>query len=326
MKRIVPVLAIALAITAVATRHYWLPSGNGARTYLGYVEGETSLIATPAAGRLTDLSVARGQPITKDALLFSLDPTDADADVARSTALLAHARAQLENLKTGKRQQELDVTRAQRREAEAALRYAELDLKRTSVLVPTGATSATKFDQATSQVAQLRAKVEMLIAEEAAGELGGRVAERQAAEAKIGEAEANLRKAERQRIDIAPTSPVTGRVENTFFEPGEWVAAGTPVVSLIADDKTKLRFFVPEREVARAVPGATVKFRCDSCAPGQEAVITYVSPRAEFTPPVIYSTGSRDKLVFMVEALPRQSIAALRLGLPVEVEPIEVKP
>ena len=327
MKRIaIAVVVLAVAAIAVGTRSYWLPAGSAGRAYLGYVEAETTLVAAPVGGRLVALSVTRGGSIEQDAPLFSLDTTESDAEVARSRALLEQARAQLANLLTGKRPEELDVIRAQRREAEAALAYARLDLKRTSDLMPSGAATPSRLDQVTSQVAQLEAKVQSLNAEEAAGTLGGRIAEREAAQAKVAETETAVRKAERNRIDIAPRSPVVGYVENTFFEPGEWVPAGTPVVSLIARDKIKLRFFVPQGHVARAVPGTRINFTCDGCPAGLQAIITYVAPRAEFTPPVIYSAESRDKLVFLVEARPTQETPALRIGLPIEVMPLGAAP
>ena len=102
---------------------------------------------------------------------------------------------------------------------------------------------------------------------------------------------------------------------------GEWAAANQPVVSLLPDDRIKVRFFVPEKDVARYRPGTSVRFSCDSCASGLSAKITYVSPRPEFTPPVIFSRDSRDRLVFMVEALPAKP-ANLMPGLPVDVVPL----
>lgn len=327
MKRIVlPIAVLAIALAAFFTRSYWLPGTGAGRAYLGYVEAETTLVAAPVSGRLVDLSVTRGAAIDIGAPLFSLDTTDTDAELTRSRAVLEQARAQLENLLTGKRPEELDVIRAQRREAEAALVYAKADLKRARDLMPSGAGTVSRLDQATSQVAQLEAKIQSLTAEEVAGTLGGRTAEREAARAKVGESEAAVRRAERNRIDIAPHSPVAGHVENTFFEPGEWVPAGTPIVSLIAHDKIKLRFFMPQAHVARATPGTRIDFTCDGCPAGLQATITYVAPRAEFTPPVIYSAESRDKLVFLVEARPVKEMPALRIGLPIEVKPLEAAP
>jgi HlyD family secretion protein len=116
-------------------------------------------------------------------------------------------------------------------------------------------------------------------------------------------------------------APGPASVEDVFFRPGEWVAANQPVLALLPDSQVKVRFFVPEREVARYRPGRTIRFACDACPSGLSARITYVSPRPEFTPPIIYSRDSRDRLVFMVEALPDRP-RRLMPGLPVDVEPL----
>jgi HlyD family secretion protein len=62
-----------------------------------------------------------------------------------------------------------------------------------------------------------------------------------------------------------------------------------------------------------------VRFACDGCPNGLTATIDFVSPRAEFTPPVIYSRESRDRLVYLVEARPS---VRLLPGQPVDVEPL----
>jgi HlyD family secretion protein len=120
---------------------------------------------------------------------------------------------------------------------------------------------------------------------------------------------------------LSPVAPAAARVDEVFFQPGEWVSANQPVVSLLPDAKVKVRFFVPEQQVARYKPGKKVRFSCDGCANGLAATIRYVSPRPEFTPPIIFSRDSRDRLVFMVEAYPDEP-ANLQPGLPVDVEPL----
>ncbi|HJR83634.1 MAG TPA: HlyD family secretion protein, partial [Sphingomicrobium sp.] len=139
----------------------------------------------------------------------------------------------------------------------------------------------------------------------------------QASQARGGEREVQI------RVDqLSPAAPSPALVEDVFFQPGEWVNANQPVVSLVPDNKIKLRFYVPERQVARYRPGQTVRFACDACPAGLSARIAYVSPRPEFTPPVIFSRDSRDRLVFMVEAYPTRP-ARLMPGLPVDVEPLQ---
>ena len=103
---------------------------------------------------------------------------------------------------------------------------------------------------------------------------------------------------------MSPVAPGRSRVEEVFFQRGEWAPANQPIVALIPDNRVFVRFFVPERQVAAYRPGARVRFTCDGCRGPIEATIAYVSPRPEFTPPIIYSRDSRDRLVFMVEARP----------------------
>ena len=82
---------------------------------------------------------------------------------------------------------------------------------------------------------------------------------------------------------------------------------------------------MPETSVARYRPGLSVRFSCDGCGPARRAVINYVSPRPEYTPPVIYSRGSRESLVYLVEAK-SDDAARLTPGLPVDVTPLGDRP
>jgi HlyD family secretion protein len=99
------------------------------------VEGETTLVAPPVAGRLVVRPARRGDRIAKGERLFAINTAQAEDEVARATAALAEAQARHDDLLTGKRSEEQDVVRAQRREVEASLAMAEEDLKRQSDLL-----------------------------------------------------------------------------------------------------------------------------------------------------------------------------------------------
>jgi HlyD family secretion protein len=290
--------------------------------YLGYVEGETSLIAPPVAGRLVQRPVDRGVEVKKGDRLFVIDPVLAEAEVTRAAGALEEARSRYENLLKGKRPEEQDVVRGQRSEAEASLAMAETELKRQEQLLGRGFTTRQSYDQAFSQVHQLRSRVGSLLAQEKVGDLAARPDEIAAAKAQVDQDQATLDQAKKRLDDLMPSAPEDGLIENTFFNTGEWVPAGTPVVSLLPPFRVKLRFFVPEEDVARARMGETVGFTCDSCPPDLKARIIYISPRSEFTPPVIYSQTARTKLVFLIEARPEPTQTRLPPGLPVTVAPL----
>lgn len=333
MKRTPLFVVVALAAALLVSYVVWgdrllalVGIGTDDGRYLGYVEGETSLIAPPIAGRLIERPVERGGRVKKGDRLFVIDPVAARAEVARAEAMLAEARARHANLLTGKRQEEQDVIRAQRREIEAALVQAETELKRQTELLARNITTHQAFEQADSQVRQLRSRAASLAAQERVGDLAARQSEIAAAAALIEQSQANLAQAQKRLEDLMPAAPEDALVENTFFNVGEWVPAGSPVVSLLPDHRVKLRFFVPEEDVARARTGREVAFTCDSCPAGLKATIVYVSPRAEYTPPVIYSQSARTKLVFLVEAHPTAAGTPLPPGLPVSVAPFGPSP
>ena len=102
--------------------------------------------------------------------------------------------------------------------------------------------------------------------------------------------------------DAAPTAPVDGIIQETFYEEDEFVAQGRPVISLLAPENIKVRFFVSQQDVVTLSLQQSIDVFCDGCEHSTPARITYISPNVEFTPPVIYSVQSRDKLVFLVEA------------------------
>jgi HlyD family secretion protein len=101
------------------------------------------------------------------------------------------------------------------------------------------------------------------------------------------------------------------------------VQPGQPVLALLPPGNVKARFFVPEGVVGRLQMGAAVNIVCDGCAALIPARISFISNRAEYTPPVIYSNAQRAKLVFMVEARPNAADGArLKPGQPVDVLPV----
>lgn len=284
----------------------------------GYAEGEQVRVAAPLEGELATLAVERGAVVAAGAPLFALDPTIQRAARDEAAAALGRAEADLADLRKGERDEELAAIEARRTQAEADLMLAEQRLRRQEELVRTNAAARDRLDEAQAQAKSDRALVEQLAAELAVARLGARSDRIEAAEAEVASARAALAAAEHRLAELAPTAPRAARVEDTHFRPGERVPAGKPVVSLLPPENVKLRFFVPEPQLARLAAGGEVAWTCDGCPPDLKARVSFVSGEAEFTPPVIYSIGSREKLVYMVEARPGGGFLP-RPGQPVDV-------
>jgi HlyD family secretion protein len=314
-------LPILLLLAVVAGAAIWFltrPAAND--PWLGYVEGEALYVAAPVSGTLASRPVERGGRVSAGAPLFALDPRTADASAAQAAAQVAGAEASLSDLGAAReRAPEIDVARAAEASARAQLVRAEADFRRFSELSAKGFASRTQLDAARAARDSAAASVRQAQAQQRSGELTvGRSAQQAAAAAQVSGARAALAAEARRRQEIAPVAPAAGQIEQTYFNPGEWVPANQPVVSIIPDDKRKIRFFVPQDKVAGIHPGMAVRFSCDGCGAERTATVRFIAPRAEYTPPVIYSEHARAKLVFMVEAmLPVDQ--PLPLGLPVAV-------
>lgn len=290
--------------------------------YQGYAEGEFVMIASPFGGQLTTLSVRRGQQVAQGAALYTLEQTAELAGTREAQERVRGAQAQAENLAQARRVQERQAAQAALAEARAALSLSQRELQRLQKLADDGFVSAAGLDAQRTAVARDRARLEQAQAQATlASQSLGRESERSAAQANVQAARESLAQQQWALEQKAPHAPVAGVVADTFYEPGEWVPAGRPVVSLLPPANIKLRFYVPEPDLGRLRVGQPLQVRCDGCDGPIPATVSYVSVQPEYTPPVIYSRDERAKLVFMVEARPADDQATrLKPGQPVDVQ------
>ncbi|MET3663902.1 HlyD family efflux transporter periplasmic adaptor subunit [Caulobacter sp. 1776] len=301
------------------------PDAHRPHRLSGYVEGETLYVAASSAGPVSMVAVQRGDRVKAGQPLFALDAAQLTAARDQAAAQVAIAEAQLRDAEKGQRPQELAVYDAERAAAEAQVRQAQADFNRISPLVRKGIYAPAKLDQVKAALDTARANAAAVARRKNVGELGARPDAVNAARSAVASARETLAAAQSRLDQISPRAPMAARVQDVFYQPGEWAAANQPVVALLSDDRVRLRFFAPEAEVARYRPGATVRFSCDGCGAERTARINYVSPRSEFTPPVIYSREARQRLVFLVEARPDPG-APLAPGQPVDIVPLEAAP
>ncbi|MBV8659647.1 MAG: HlyD family efflux transporter periplasmic adaptor subunit [Burkholderiales bacterium] len=313
MKRVDWILGLAVAGLVGCSQ----PSGEALN---GYVEAEPVRVSSPVGGRLVSLTVDRGSVVTVGQALFALEQDNEKAALDEARARVAQAQASAIDLSKGKRPDELAVNQASLKVAEASLKQSESDLARQTALAESGFASPSsidafkaKRDVDAAQVAQMRAQVRV-------AQLAARDDARTAAQADTDAARAQL--AQRQWVvtQKSVTAPVAARVEDRYYRVGEWVPAGSPVLSLQEPAAVKVRFFVPEPQMPHAGMGAHVMLHCDGCGADMPATVRFVARDAEYTPPVIYSKDIRAKLVWMAEAVPAPADAArLRPGQPVDV-------
>jgi HlyD family secretion protein len=288
----------------------------------GYGEGDYVYVSSQLGGTLVQLNVRSGDQVTRDMPLFALEAENEQAAREEADARLARASAQLANTSKGKRSDEIAVIQAQITQAREQAKLNATALAREEQLVQQGFVSNAHRDELRAAQAQSAARLDELAAQLRVAQLPARADERAAAAADTEAARQSLRQSVWREAQKKRTAPVAGLVTDTFFRVGESVPAGQPVLSLLQPGQVKARFFVPESAVGGLQVGAAVNIACDGCGTLIPAKISFISNRAEYTPPVIYSNAQRAKLVFMVEARPSPSDASrLKPGQPVEVLP-----
>lgn len=292
-----------------------------ARSWQGYFEGEFIYVAAPLAGRLEQLAVLKGARVEAGAPLFTLERAAELAAQRETSERLRQARARLEDMKKGLRPSEMAALEARLAQARASAELATRELARISRLRATSVVAEADEDRAQSNFKTSTKLVAEIEAELVTARLGARPDAIGAAEAEVAAAQAAFERAAWSVTQKAQAAARGGLVYDTLFREGEFVAAGTPVVALLPPENLKVRFFVPEAEFGALQPGATVNVAVTGRASPIQARISFLSPRPEYTPPVLYNRENRAKLVFMVEAIPVEAGVArdLHPGQPVDV-------
>lgn len=177
---------------------------------------------------------------------------------------------------------------------QAEVNFAKIQLKRQQVLYTKDATDKATVDQAQTNY---ESKWQLLQS-----------------------AKANLYQAKWALQQKTVTAPVSSHVFDTFYRVGEKVPANNPVLALLTPSNIRVIFFVPEKILSQIKVGQQISFSCDSCQHATKATISYISPQAEYTPPIIYSKDTREKLVFLVRAnMPAAVAQEFHPGQPIEV-------
>jgi HlyD family secretion protein len=286
---------------------------------VGYVEGDYVLLAPIEIAQVQSISVKRGDHVEAGAAIAQMETDDARIAVAQAEAAQAQAQAQLANLLEGKRPEEIAVLDAMVRSAKAESAEKQRVLIRVGDLFRRGTATQAAFDAAQTAVEVAEAEINQAEANLAVGKLPARPEEIRAAGNQVEQARTALEQARWRLTKRLLTAPAAGRVDDIIRNPGDVAGPSAPVISMLPDGAVKLSVFVPQPSFSKLEVGKILKVRCDGCPDGLEARISYVSPDPEFTPPVIYSLETRQKLVFLVEAKPVDATSMLQPGQIVDV-------
>lgn len=287
---------------------------------VGYVEGDYVSLAPIETAHLIEAPARLGQRVAEGEVLARMETADSEIAVRDAEAKLGQAEADLANLKRGRRPEEIAVIEATLAAAQAQMRDAQRTLDRRKDLASRGVASPAELDVAQTAVDVTKAKVGELSANLVVAKLPARQEEIASAQKRVEQATAALANARWRLGERTLRAPASGRVADIVRRAGEVAGPTAPVLTLLPDGAIKLKLYLAEPKLAGLDVGATLFVHCDGCGDDLRANVTYVSPDPEFTPPVIYSIETRQKLVYRVEARPTQeSLSRLQPGQIVDV-------
>ena len=326
-----PHLVVALSLLAIACAP---DEPDNALRVSGHVEATEVHVSSEVGGRLLELHADEGDRVKSGDVLAKVDTRDTALQIQRARAERATAVAQLRLLEAGSRIEDIrqadaqvDAAEAEAMAIEADLKAAQLDLERFEALLKANAIAQKERDDAQTRVDATRERLRSAgerarAARENVVRLkkGARPEEIEAARAQVAAADAQIALLEKALDDAQILAPVSGVVTQKLVDAGEIVMRGTPIVVVTDLDNAWANLFVPEPMVPRVKLGQPAKVVTDAGGEGLSGKVTFVSPKAEFTPRNVQTAEERSKLVYRIKVTVDNRGGILKPGMPVDAE------
>ena len=296
-----PLVIAALVVLSVLI--YFIAAGgnenavpDGIAYGNGRIEAVQIDVSTRIAGRVKEISVKEGDLVRSGDTVALIDSAQLQAQLQRARADIASAESQVA------------AAEAAIAQAKAQLILAEQGLARAKRLVDQGHTSREKYDTRLSNRDVARANM--------AAAKATLVSRRRSVDA----ARAAAAEIQTQIDDCTLKSPTIGRVLYRLTEPGEVLAAGGKVMTLVNLADVFMEIFLPAAQAHRVSIGGEARIKLDILDFAIPARVSFVSPKSQFTPKQVETPTERDKLMFRVKvrvppALIRRHIDKVKTGV-----------
>ena len=296
---------------------------------------------------LYEVELRKREVAAAQAVLAELEAGSRPEEIAAARALVAQAEARLAELEAGSRPQEIAAARAAAARAQADAANRQADLARLAQLHQSGSVTDQELDSAqtasamaaarlqeaqeqlglveegprTEQIEQARASLARAQEHLALALKGPRAETIAQARARMEQAEQTLAIAQTRRAYATLLSPVGGLVLSENIEAGEFVTAGTPIVTVADLSQIWLRAYINEPDLGRVKVGQSVRVFTDTY-PGKaySGRITFISSAAEFTPKNVQTSQERVKLVYRIKIAVDNPALELKPGMPADAD------
>ena len=315
-------LILSLLVLAVAAGLYFqsrpVPD-SGVLRVSGNIEITDAEVSFKIAGRVVERSVSEGESVKAGQSVARLDTSELAQEVALRSAEVRAAEASLAELVTGSRPEEIAQSEAVVRRMQADVARARADFKRLKKLYEQDNVSGQDYDAAKSAVEVTTAKLGEAQEQLRLVQKGPRIEKVERARAQLQQAKEALALAETRLGYATLTSPLTGVVLSHNIEPGEFVAPGTPIVTVGDLAHVWLRAYIDETDLGRVKVGQVVKVTADTYPDKvYEGRVSFIASQAEFTPKSVQTKKERVKLVYRTKITVDNPHMELKAGMPAD--------
>jgi HlyD family secretion protein len=324
MRKKVVIALILVVVAAMAALYYGSTRSrdeSGIIRVSGNIEVTTVELSFKLPGRVKERLVDEGETVKPSQIVARLDSEDLVQEVAGRRAEVNVARAALAELENGYRKEDIAQARAAMERVLADADRLRVDFARQQALYKKEVISKREFDSSRAayegsqaSVREARERLALLLR-------GPRLETIDQARARLHDAEATLVLAEMRLGYATLASSVNGLVLSKNIEPGEQVAAGTPVVTVGALDSVWVRAYINETDLGRVKVGQKATVTTDTW-PGRKypGYVSFISSEAEFTPKNVQTEKERVKLVYRIKVVIPNPNRELKPGMPADAE------
>ena len=323
MKRsnIYGVVAAAAVILLSVALISWYLTKRSPMLIQGTVECTTYKASSKVPGRIDAMKVAEGDRVEKGQLLYVLSTPELDAKLAQAEAVKSAAAALDAAAVAGARIQQIEAALNMWEKAQAGLELARKTYERVKNLYDQGVVPTQKLDEATANYEAMKATAQAAKAQYDMAADGARKEDKEAAAARVRQAEGAVSEVESYISDAMVYSPVAGEVSTIVAQQGELVGSGYPVVAILDMSDLWVTFNVKETLLPKIKVGTRMTAYVPALDRDVELEVSYIAVQADFaTWAATRTQGGFDIRTFAVKARPTGDAGQLRPGMSVLVD------
>jgi len=315
---LLPIIALVLLFALIWSRASSSKDSTSI-TISGNIEITEVEVSFQIPGKVEKRLIAEGDIVHEGDTIAILDNREVTHELALQEAELEAAKAKLMELQGGFRTEEVMQAHAKLAQAQANLSRLKADFSRQKQLFEGDVISSKEFDVSSSAYEVAKAKVSEARERYALLKKGVREEKILQAKAQVKKAEQSLALAQTKYDDATIRAPITGVVLSENVETGEFVAPGTPVVTLGKLTETWMRGYIDQTDLGKVKIGQEVEVTIDTY-PGKvyPGTITFISSEAEFTPKNVQTQKERVKLVYRIKVDIPNPKSELKPGMPAD--------